>query len=131
MKAYFIPPAQTGASDVNRIQRASGYRFLIDCGASSLVAMKRLGVSPSLIDTILISRLARRSFRRHSILAPRRARRDEARSAARLGRRFPIDFIELIERQERAVGFGDGCSFEVVHPSGSASYAQRIACQAR
>jgi ribonuclease BN (tRNA processing enzyme) len=32
-------------------------RFLVDCGASSLIAMKRLGVSPSSIDTILITHL--------------------------------------------------------------------------
>ncbi|MGO9122458.1 MAG: MBL fold metallo-hydrolase [Desulfomonilaceae bacterium] len=32
-------------------------RFLVDCGASSLIAMKRLGVSPNSIDTILITHL--------------------------------------------------------------------------
>ncbi len=31
--------------------------FLIDCGASSLIAMKRFGVNPSLIDVILLSHL--------------------------------------------------------------------------
>jgi ribonuclease BN (tRNA processing enzyme) len=29
-------------------------RFLIDCGASSLVALKRLGIDRNAIDTILI-----------------------------------------------------------------------------
>ena len=32
-------------------------RFLIECGASSLIAMKRFQVSPNAIDTILISHL--------------------------------------------------------------------------
>ncbi|HKA91971.1 MAG TPA: MBL fold metallo-hydrolase [Haliangiales bacterium] len=32
-------------------------RFLIDCGASSLIAMKRLGISPNGIETIIISHL--------------------------------------------------------------------------
>ena len=32
-------------------------RFLLDCGASSLMAMKRYGVSPNSIDTILITHL--------------------------------------------------------------------------
>src|SRR5262245_11922190 len=32
-------------------------RFLIACGASSLIAMKRLGVAPNDIDTILVSHL--------------------------------------------------------------------------
>ena len=32
-------------------------RFLIDCGASSLIAMKRAGISSAAIDAILISHL--------------------------------------------------------------------------
>ena len=32
-------------------------RFLIECGASSLIAMKRFQVSPDSIDTILITHL--------------------------------------------------------------------------
>ena len=30
-------------------------RFLLDCGASSLIAMKRFGVTPNSIETILIT----------------------------------------------------------------------------
>jgi ribonuclease BN (tRNA processing enzyme) len=32
-------------------------RFLIDCGASSLIAMKRFGVDPNLIESILLTHL--------------------------------------------------------------------------
>ena len=32
-----------------------GYRFLIDCGATSLVALKRAGVDPSSIDAVLLT----------------------------------------------------------------------------
>jgi len=32
-------------------------RFLIDCGASSLIAMKRTGITPNSIETILVSHL--------------------------------------------------------------------------
>ena len=32
-----------------------GYRFLIDCGATSLVAMKRAGVDPGSIDAVLLT----------------------------------------------------------------------------
>lgn len=32
-------------------------RFLIDCGASSLIGMKRFGVDPGSVDAILISHL--------------------------------------------------------------------------
>jgi ribonuclease BN (tRNA processing enzyme) len=34
---------------------ADGYRFLIDCGATSLVALKRAGVDPGSIDAVLLS----------------------------------------------------------------------------
>jgi len=35
--------------------RAESGQFLIDCGASSLIAMKRLGIDPNGVDTILIT----------------------------------------------------------------------------
>lgn len=34
---------------------AEGYRFLIDCGATSLVALKRAGIDPSSIDAVLLT----------------------------------------------------------------------------
>jgi ribonuclease BN (tRNA processing enzyme) len=34
---------------------SDGYRFLIDCGATSLVALKRAGVDPSSIDAVLLT----------------------------------------------------------------------------
>ena len=34
---------------------AAGYRFLIDCGATSLVALKRAGVDPGSIDAVLLT----------------------------------------------------------------------------
>lgn len=36
---------------------AAGTAFLVDCGASSLIAMKQRGVDPNAIDTILITHL--------------------------------------------------------------------------
>ena len=33
------------------------FRFLIDCGASALIGMKRFGVDPSLVDLIFLSHL--------------------------------------------------------------------------
>lgn len=35
----------------------AGYRALLDCGASSLVAMRRFGVDPNSVDAILVSHL--------------------------------------------------------------------------
>ena len=34
---------------------ADGYRFLIDCGATSLVALRRAGIEPSSIDAVLLT----------------------------------------------------------------------------
>jgi len=34
---------------------ADGYRFLIDCGATSLVALKRAGIDPGSIDAVLLT----------------------------------------------------------------------------
>jgi ribonuclease BN (tRNA processing enzyme) len=34
---------------------ADGYRFLIDCGATSLVALKRAGVDPGSVDAVLLT----------------------------------------------------------------------------
>jgi ribonuclease BN (tRNA processing enzyme) len=36
---------------------SAGTRFLIDCGASSMIAMRRFGVDPNGIDAVLISHL--------------------------------------------------------------------------
>jgi len=134
---------------------ASGERFLIDCGASSLVAMKRFGVNPSLVGTIVVSHLhgdhyggipfllleAQVATGREAPLVVAGPPGLEARirntlellfpGAGGLGRRFPVDFIELAERQERTIGSVKVVPFEVVHPSGSASYALRITCQGK
>src|SRR5688500_14019793 len=37
--------------------RGAGSHVLLDCGATSLVAMKRQGVDPSSVDAILVSHL--------------------------------------------------------------------------
>jgi ribonuclease BN (tRNA processing enzyme) len=39
------------------VRRPEGAAFLIDCGATSLTALKRLGISPSTIGTVFISHL--------------------------------------------------------------------------
>ncbi|HEY5726861.1 MAG TPA: MBL fold metallo-hydrolase, partial [Methylomirabilota bacterium] len=36
---------------------SDGRRWLLDCGATSLVALRRAGVDPATIDAILISHL--------------------------------------------------------------------------
>ncbi|HLK25149.1 MAG TPA: MBL fold metallo-hydrolase [Caulobacteraceae bacterium] len=40
-----------------RLERESGGDILIDCGASSLIAMRQLGVDPNGVETIVVSHL--------------------------------------------------------------------------
>ncbi len=46
-----------GRFNMCMLVESAATRFLLDCGASSLIAMKRYGVSPDSIDTILITHL--------------------------------------------------------------------------
>ena len=46
-----------GRFNMCMLVESSATRFLLDCGASSLIPMKRFGVAPNSIDTILITHL--------------------------------------------------------------------------
>ncbi len=135
------------------VQTAHGI-FLIDCGASSLVAMKRSGLDPSEIGWVLLTHLhgdhfggvpfliLDGQFNRRTlplIIAgpPSVASRVEATMEAlfpgssRVGRRFPVDFIELPEMIATTVGEAIVTAFAVTHPSGAPSYALRVQCDQR
>ena len=127
-------------------------RFLIDCGASSLIAMKRLGVDPGLIDLILIShlhgdhfggipffildaQLITRRTRPLTVAGPpgltqRVLETMEALfpGSSRTEQKFAIDFVELPDRTETALGPVAVTPYEVVHASGAPPYALRVAC---
>lgn len=127
-------------------------RFLIDFGASSLIAMKRQGVSTSDIDAIFLSHLHGDHFgglpflflneqlvskrtRPLTIAGPPglEKRVYEAMEAffpgsSRMQRKFAVDFVELETRTPVEVGKVRATSFPVVHPSGSPSLALRIEC---
>jgi ribonuclease BN (tRNA processing enzyme) len=127
-------------------------RYLIDCGATALVAMKRFGVDPSLIDAILITHLhgdhfgglpfffldaqlvARRT--RPLVVAgpPGLAERTRATMEAffpgssTIEWRFGLQFVELPERSETRLGSLVVTAYEVEHASGAPAYALRVAC---
>ncbi len=132
--------------------RSEGTRFLIDCGASSLVAMKRFGVDPSLIDTILLTHLhgdhfgglpffildARYVSGREKPLVVAgppglETRINEAMEvlypgSAREEPGFVLEFVELTEGEVARVGALAVTPYGVVHPSGAPSYALRVEC---
>jgi ribonuclease BN (tRNA processing enzyme) len=124
--------------------------LLLDCGATSLTAMKRAGVDPSSIGWVLVTHLHGDHFGGlpFMILDGQFSRRTrplviagppsvEARVHAAMEvffpgstgvtRRFEVRFVELRDRESSAVGPAVVTPFAVVHPSGAPSYALRVA----
>ncbi len=134
--------------------RSDASRFLIDCGASSLIAMKRFGVDPSLIDSVLITHLhgdhfgglpffildAQFSRRTRPLLLAGppglAARTREAMEALFPGssgkkQKFALEFVELAEGAATVVGPLSVTAYGVAHSSGAPSYALRVACEGK
>jgi len=127
-------------------------RFLMDCGASSLIAMKRAGISSAAIDAILISHLHGDHFggipffildaqlisRRETPLVIAglpglRQRAHEAMEvfypgASGVERKFRIDYVELAEGETASVGNLIVHPVRVIHGSGDPPYALRVEC---
>ncbi|MDQ3828063.1 MAG: MBL fold metallo-hydrolase [Candidatus Tectomicrobia bacterium] len=123
--------------------------LLIDCGASSLIAMKRAGVAPSDIGWVLLSHLHvdhcggvpflildgqfSRRTRPLVVAGPPglKARMDAAMEvyfpgSTQVTRRFTTELIELPERLAIQVGPTRVTPFAVEHASGAPSYALRV-----
>ena len=124
--------------------------LLLDCGATSLVAMKRFSVEPNDIDAILVSHLHGDHFggipflvldaqlvskrtRPLVIAGPPglQARVTEAMEvlfpgSSRVQRAFETRFVEVTERQATEVAAARVTAFEVVHASGAPPYAYRF-----
>lgn len=130
------------------LRGASG-DMLIDCGASSLIAMRRAQIDPSEIGWVLLSHLHgdhfgglpflivdgqfNRRTRPLVIAGPPgvRARVEGAMEvflpgSASIARRFTTEFIELSERVAHPVGPATVTPFAVQHVSGAPSYALRV-----
>jgi len=134
--------------------RAEATHFLIDCGASSLIAMKRFGVDPSSLDIILLSHLHGDHFGGlpFLILDAQFSRRTrplviagppgvEARvrdamevlfpGSSAVQRKFIVQFAELAEGSETVLGPLSVIPYRVVHPSGAPSFALRVTCEGK
>jgi ribonuclease BN (tRNA processing enzyme) len=132
--------------------QSGAIRFLIDCGASSLIAMRRFGVDPSLIDIILLTHLHGDHFgglpffildaqliskrtRPLVVAGPPglKVRLPEAMEAlfpdsSRVQQKFPLQLIELTAETETTIEELTVTAYSVVHPSGAPAYALRVAC---
>ena len=115
-------------------------QVLVDCGASSLVAMRRFGVDPNDVDAVLLTHLHgdhfagvpflvldgqfRRRSRPLTVVGPRGVE-DRVREA------MEILFPGSTRVERKALGAFTATPFEVVHASGAPPYALRIACDGK
>ena len=125
-------------------------QLLLDCGASSLIAMRRFGVDPQAIDTVILSHLHgdhfggvpflildgqfKRRTRPLFVAGPpgvetrvREAMEVFFPGSTRIERKFETRFVELADRVAVDVGPVRVMGFEVSHASGAPPFALRIA----
>jgi ribonuclease BN (tRNA processing enzyme) len=125
-------------------------QFLIDCGATTLIGMQKLGLDPDRVSTIFVSHLHGDHFgglvwwllHAHYVtqrtapltiagpvgIEKRFATAAEALfpDSTKIARRFDMRFVEYAERQPLSIGSVRVTPFEVRHPSGAPPYALRF-----
>jgi ribonuclease BN (tRNA processing enzyme) len=129
---------------------ASDTRFLIDCGATTLIGFNRFGIDPNTVETIFISHLhgdhfaglvwwlvhAQHVAKRTSpltVVGPEgvRARFEAAAEilfpgSTTIQRRYELRFLELAREKPLDVGSVRVTPFEVKHPCAATPYALRF-----
>jgi len=132
--------------------RSPSASFLLDCGASSLIAMRRFGVEPNDIDAILLSHLHGDHFgglpffileaqlvgkRTQPLvvagppgLEPRIREAMEVLfpGSSQVQQTFELQFVELPDGSARRIGALTVTAHGVVHASGAPAYALRVEC---
>ena len=129
-------------------------QLLLDCGASSLIAMRRFGVDPQAIDTVLLTHLHgdhfggvpflildgqfKRRTRPLTVAGPpgvearvRQAMEAFFPGSTAIERKFDTRFVELTDRAGVEVGPVRVTGFGVVHASGAPPFALRVAAEGR
>jgi ribonuclease BN (tRNA processing enzyme) len=129
--------------------RGGAATILLDCGASSLIGLKRFGVPPNDVAAVVLSHLHGDHFggvpflvldgqfaRRTSpllVAGPPGVRERVERAmevffpgSTRVERRFAVDYVELAERVAAEVAGARVTAFAVEHPSGAPAYALRV-----
>ena len=130
------------------LESAQG-RLLVDCGATSLVAMRRGGVDPLTIDAVALSHLhgdhfgglpfliLDAQFRRRTaplvVAGPPGVRRRVELAmevffpgSTGVRRRFAVEFVELTDGTAARVGGLTVTPFAVIHASGAPAHALRV-----
>lgn len=129
--------------------------FLIDCGASSMIAMRKLGVDPNTVRAIVISHLHGDHFgglpffildaqlvsRRTAplVIAGPPGLGDRLEMAmetffpgsAKVGRRFALDIREMEPHQPHRIEGIEVTPYLMKHPCGAPPFALRIAAEGK
>jgi ribonuclease BN (tRNA processing enzyme) len=129
--------------------RGAEANLLVDCGASSLIGMKRLGIDPSTVSAIVLTHLHGDHFGGIPFLVlhgqfnhrtapltiagpPGLGQRIEAAmevlfsGSSKIQRGFSVEHVELTERRAIPVGSATVTAFEVKHASGAPPFAVRV-----
>ena len=130
--------------------RGGAATILVDCGVSSLIALKRFGVPPGDIAAVVLSHLHGDHFgglpflildgqftRRTTplvVAGPPGVRERVERAmevlfpgSTRVERRFAVEYVELAERVPAPLAAAQVTAFAVEHPSGAPAFALRLA----
>jgi ribonuclease BN (tRNA processing enzyme) len=132
--------------------KASSSTFLVDCGATALIAMRRFGVDPNAIDLILLTHLHGDHFggipffvldaqliskrTRPLVIAGPSGTKQRIAAAmevffpgsSQVQQRFPLEICELAFEHPSTLGEVTVTPYGVQHPSGDPSLALRIVC---
>ncbi len=135
--------------------KATTSTFLVDCGASSLIAMRRCGVAPNDIDLILLTHLHGDHFggipffvldaqliskrSRPLVIAGPPGTQRRVREAmeiffpgsSQVPHKFALDIRELAFDQPQTLNGVTVTAYRVRHPAGDASLALRMECSGK